>query len=78
MDLLPQIEGVLESKGHTVPRPQYDKKAKTVKEEDDAQDDGPVDEDVEDEEEASKHRGKLDKFKMKKQNHEATSEEDEG
>jgi hypothetical protein len=72
LDLLPQVEKVLKAKGQTVPRPQYDgasSKATATADDDE--------EDEEDEEEAvSKTKGKLDRFKMKK-NHEATSDEDE-
>lgn len=79
LELIPEIEQVLKSKGVTVPRPQYDKKA-SVKEEDENENDEHEDGDAAEDDEkdtSTKHKGKLDKFKMKK-NHEATSDEDEG
>ena len=76
IEILPDIERVLKSKGVEVPRPQYGKAtSKTVEEEQD------VDEDEDDDEEfeTSKSKGKLEKFKLKPNhaNHEATSDEDE-
>lgn len=71
--ILPQLEGVLKSKGVEVPRPQYDTAATQARAED-------LDESEEDDEEEEfekpKSKGKLDKYKMKS-NHEATSDEDE-
>ncbi|KAK3724419.1 hypothetical protein LTR37_001043 [Vermiconidia calcicola] len=73
LGLVPEIERVLKSKGITVPRPQYESQPAT-KDEEPAADE--VDEDGDEDEEASTHKGKLDKFKMKK-NHETTSDEEE-
>ena len=82
IDILPDLERVLKSKGVTVPRPQYDKKSAPKpedeeEEEEEEEETGAVDEGSDDAEaEASKHRGKLDRFKNRR-NHEATSDEDE-
>ncbi|KAK4548855.1 hypothetical protein LTR36_008628 [Oleoguttula mirabilis] len=79
LDILPQIEGVLESKGITIPRPKYDGKP-TVEEPAADEEDGEEGEEDEAEEakdEKPKTSGRLDKFKMKR-NHEATSDEDDG
>ncbi|KAK3703087.1 hypothetical protein LTR37_014698 [Vermiconidia calcicola] len=72
LELVPEIERVLKSKGITVPRPRFDG-GPAAKDEEPVADE--VDEDA-DEAEASTHKGKLDKFKMKK-NHETTSDEEE-
>lgn len=80
LELVPDIERVLSSKGIDVPRPQFDG-APSSKEDDEAGDE----EGEEDDDEAGengeakpskKHKVALDRFKMKK-NHEATSDEDE-
>ena len=79
IDILPDIERVLKKKGVTVPRPQYDKSASPKNEEDqeeEAEAGEDDDEDDEEEIESSKNRGRLEKFKLKK-NHEATSDEEE-
>ncbi|KAH9845821.1 Transcriptional Coactivator p15 (PC4) [Teratosphaeria destructans] len=73
MDVLPQIESTLKSKGIAIPRPKYDGGAA------DAGNDEPEEEDEEeapDEEEDAKP-SKLDKFRMRP-NHEATSDEEGG
>jgi hypothetical protein len=73
IEILPDIERVLKSKGVEVPRPQYGKATtKTVKEEEHVDDDEEDDEEFE----TSRSKGKLEKFKLKP-NHEATSDEDE-
>ncbi|GAB7365803.1 hypothetical protein MBLNU230_g7136t1 [Neophaeotheca triangularis] len=90
LDVLPEIESVLKSKGVEIPRPKYDGVAAPVEEasgEADREKEEVVDENEEREEEAKKEEevdvdekpaaGRLDKFRMKK-NHEATSDEDEG
>ncbi len=81
LELLPDIEGVLKKKGAKVPRPEYGKKANAAESEvaEAAEDSaGGVDKEDEDDEDlpANLSKGKLDRFKMK-QNHEATSDEDE-
>lgn len=77
IELLPDIEQTLKSKGFNVPRPRFDKTASLDNGEDGG--DG-EEEDVAGADESgdspSEHKGKLDKFKMKK-NHEATSDEEE-
>ena len=75
MELMPDIERVLKSKGVTVPRPQFSGIASSSKPAED-EDEGGGDSEEEDDQ-STKHKGKLDKFKMKK-NHEATSDEDDG
>ena len=59
-----------------MPRPQYDKKMAPKDEDEEEDENGAASEDDDEEAESPKDRGKLDKFKMKK-NHEATSDEDE-
>ena len=81
IEILPDIERVLKSKGIEVPRPQYGKattKAVDEEEEEEVDDEEVDDEEDDDDEEVetSKSKGKLDKFKLKS-NHEATSDEDE-
>lgn len=84
VDLIPAIERVLKSKGFKVPRPQYDKKSTSPEVEADKDSASEEDEAEESEEEekptksSPKHKGKLDKFKMKKSNHEATDSSEEG
>ena len=68
---------MLESKGITVPHPQYDKTVPPEHEDTEEQEDEAPDEEDDEEAESAGHRGKLDKFKMRR-NHEATSDEDEG
>ncbi|KAK5138028.1 hypothetical protein LTR08_005825 [Meristemomyces frigidus] len=77
LDILPQIESVLGSKGIEVPRPKYDGKlpAEDPDNEEEAEQEAKHDED--EEEEVPKTSSKLEKFRMRK-NHEATSDEDDG
>ncbi|EME42281.1 hypothetical protein DOTSEDRAFT_154955 [Dothistroma septosporum NZE10] len=79
VELLPQIESSLGDKGIDVPRPQYDgiSSARPVKEEGNAAAKAEDDEREEEEQvKTSTSAGALDKYKLK-QNHEATSDEDE-
>jgi hypothetical protein len=76
IELLPQIEPVLQSKGVEVVRPQYDqsrKKQPASMEEDEVENEA----EAGGFEPASKVASKLEKYKLKK-NHESTSEEDDG
>ncbi|KAF2173649.1 hypothetical protein M409DRAFT_15927 [Zasmidium cellare ATCC 36951] len=75
IELLPQLEGVLTSKGIQVPRPKYDEAStkKSAAKDEDADEDS---EDDEDSKPAVNSTGKLDKSKHKA-NHEATSDEDD-
>lgn len=76
VELLPDIERVLQSKGVTVPRPQYDKNA-ALRDADADDQEEPVDEQEEDVgEEPAPRKGRLEKFRMKG-NHESTSDEDD-
>ena len=75
VELMPDIERVLKSKGLKAPRPQYDKSS-TTKEPDDELEASDEVEEEDEREVSSKHKGKLEKFKMKK-NHEATSDEED-
>lgn len=78
LDLMPDIERVLQSRGIKVPRPPFDKKVITTEEEaedEESADDG--DRDGDKHQSSPEQKGRLDKFKMKK-NHEATSSSDEG
>jgi hypothetical protein len=78
IELLPQIEPVLKAKGEKVVRPNYDQtKGGGKAAEQLADDDESEEEEAGGFEPASKTAGRLDKFKHK-QNHEATSEEDDG
>ncbi|KAI5363566.1 putative transcriptional coactivator p15 (PC4), ssDNA-binding transcriptional regulator [Septoria linicola] len=89
VELLPQLEGECKSKGVRLARPRYGGVAAGGGEEDDGEEDveeekekedEKVDDDEEVEEETvpKKTKSKLDKFKHKAKNHEATSDEDEG
>ena len=74
---MPSIEHSLKAKGITVPRPKFDAKQSAVGDDADEEEDDNADEEMDGEEEiTSKRSGKLDKYKMK-QNHEATSDEEE-
>ena len=85
MDLLPDIESALKSKGIAVPRPSYGTRAAIKDAEEQDEDDSETEylfNDMQDppgdqEILKSKKEGRLEKFKMKK-NHEATSDEDDG
>ncbi|KAK5124384.1 hypothetical protein LTR85_001601 [Meristemomyces frigidus] len=79
LDILPDIESVLKSKGITIPRPTYDGKPATEEPaaEEEDEEDGGEEEEEEVKDEKPKTSGRLDKLKMK-QNHEATSDEDDG
>lgn len=84
VELLPQIETALQSKGETVSRPSYadsDQGSKPFltsaedgSDQSDAEDDVEKDDPVPDDEKTS---SKLDKFKYSKKNHEATSDEED-
>jgi len=78
IELMPAIESELKSQGHTVPRPQYDKKdgPKAIEDGDASEAESSDAADSEGVKTSSKHRGRLEKFKHKK-NHEATSSSDE-
>lgn len=76
LDLMPDIERVLKSKGIKVPRPPFDKQPVAAEEQ--AEDDESAEHAGEDEHPSSpEQKDRLDKFKLKK-NHEATSSSDEG
>jgi hypothetical protein len=72
VDLMPQIEKALETKGEKVPRPKYD----TSKEPAEGRVDG-AHEESEDEEKAIPVKAETKNGKRKKANIEATSDEDE-
>lgn len=90
ISLLPQLESELKAKGVKLARPKYSQTAGAEVEEDDevegeteevqtataAKDDDH--EKVEEEPVPKKTKSKLDRFKHKAKNHEATSDEDEG
>ena len=73
LDLIPDIERVLKSKGKEVPRLRFDKATADEDDEENGEDEVVKEE----EDEPLSRKGKLDKLKMKK-NHEMTSEEEEG
>ena len=82
LDIIPDIEHVLGSKGIKVPRPQFDKKLDAEDDENsEAEDEGADEDENEDEDEkedakvSKKHKVTLDRSKIKK-NHEATSDEE--
>ncbi|KAF4551364.1 RNA polymerase II transcriptional coactivator-like protein [Elsinoe fawcettii] len=90
LSLLPQVEEVLKKQGIEVGRPEYGGKAKAAaaEEEQEDEDDGKPEGEEDDEEEEIKpakkaretdgdRKSKLDRFKFDKQNHEATSDEDD-
>lgn len=84
IELLPQVEYSLRAKGIEVPRPQYDDgaSATSTNEKDNGaakvkKDDAEDEEEDEEPVKPSKSASKLEKFKLK-QNHEATSDEDDG
>ena len=84
IELLPQVESSLRAKGIEVPRPQYDgdSGAASINEKDNGavkvkKDDAEDEEEEEEPVKPSKSASKLEKFKLK-QNHEATSDEDDG
>lgn len=77
LEVLPQIESVLQSKGVTLPRPKYDDPVAVSEA---AADQEP--EEAESEEDEVPHvetkpSNKLETFKFKKANHEATDDEDD-
>jgi hypothetical protein len=92
IEALPEIETTLKGKGIALPRPEYgaDWKKPASKDEadEDEEEDGPAkiedakpaisrDQDDDDEEEVPKPVvGRLDRFRVSKRNHEATSDED--
>ncbi|KXL50015.1 hypothetical protein M433DRAFT_436855 [Acidomyces richmondensis BFW] len=78
IEIIPQIENVLKSKGILVPRPNYEGKAATPQpdEEPKRREGVKGDNEEKEEEKPQKSENKLDRFKMKA-NHEATSDEDE-
>ena len=84
LDVLPDIEDVLKSKGITLPRPKYERvenpKDDKADKPDEAEEDEGKEENEEDEEEEDDEKpvsNRLSKFKHRP-NHEATSDEDEG
>lgn len=83
VELMPDIDRVLKKKGLKAPRPQYDNnKSSSPPAEEEEASASEEDEAEESEEEqpakaSTKTKGKLDKFKMKK-NHEATDSSDDG
>ena len=78
VELMPAIESELKSQGHTVPRPQYDKEdgPKAIEDADPSEAESSSAADDEVAKPSPKHRGRLEKFKHKK-NHEATSSSDD-
>lgn len=71
--MLPDIEESLSAKGITMPRPHYGGEAGA-----DASPEDPAEyEEKEEDEAAESSKGRLEKYKMGKGNHEATSDEEE-
>ena len=77
LDIVPQIESVLDSKGVKVPRPNYDGKPEVAKVDNQETIEGEEERDGGAEVQDRTSSGKLEKYRMKK-NHEATSDEDDG
>lgn len=89
LDILPELEAALKSKGEVVPRPQYERNAADAQPSPGAIDNEEGEEEAEGEEEEEKpdeeedehdiktSSSKLDKFKYSKKNHGATSDEDD-
>ena len=77
LDIVPQIESVLDSKGVKVPRPNYDGKLEVAKVDNEEVVEGEEGSDGSKEVQDRTSSGKLEKYRMKK-NHEATSDEDDG
>ena len=80
IELLPQLEAELKKKGTKLSRPKYDGVAVEAKDdEEEEEEEEAADSKAEDDEEEKPvpKKSKLDKFKHKSKNHEATSDEDE-
>lgn len=87
LDVLPEIESALESKGETVPRPKYPRPGRRksasaepegeVEEEEDGGQKEDQKQPVAEPVVSKSTRSKLDEFKYAKKNHEATSDEDD-
>lgn len=83
VELMPDIDRVLKKKGIKAPRPQYDSNKSSSPAVEDEEASASEEEEAEESEEdapaksSSKTKGKLDKFKIKK-NHEATDSSDDG
>ena len=76
LDILPDLESTLKSKGIAIPRPKYGSSNGTKKNTDEDSDKDEEDEEAEEDPPEAKTSNKLSKF-MHKANHEATSDEDE-
>lgn len=76
IEALPEIEAALRAKDITIPRPTYSSD-QTVKDEAKEEEEEEAVADDDEEVPAESSKGELDRFKMGKGNHEATSDEDE-
>ncbi|THW93585.1 PC4-domain-containing protein [Aureobasidium pullulans] len=77
LEVLPEIEAALKSKGQELPRPNYASEGPSIAAESEQEEFETETADVEPETKTDTSSNKLDKFKYGKKNHEATSDEED-
>lgn len=77
LEVLPEIEAALKSKGQELPRPNYASEGPSIAAESEQEEFETKTADVELETKTDTSSNKLDKFKYGKKNHEATSDEED-
>jgi len=77
IEALPEIEASLKAKKIELPRPVYDSGGAAASEDEQFKDEVKAEEEDDEKVPVESSKGKLDKFKMGRGNHEATSDEEE-